>query len=168
MLEIEHYNIRVLNIFPETIADGEGLRYSIYLSGCTHGCHGCHNLESWNPQAGELLTTPMLTQMILEINENMLLDGVTLSGGDPFYNIRGLLVLLKILKKNIKGTIWCYTGYTYEQLCANEQYQRALIYVDVLIDGRFDISKFDPSLSFIGSSNQRVLYLQEHDFSLKY
>lgn len=152
--------LHLLQVMPETILDGDGIRYSIYLSGCSHSCCGCHNPESWNPLEGTPLTDERITQMIAEINSNPLLDGVTFSGGDPFYNPIGFGELLRRVKEETHQNIWCYTGYKYEQILADPTRAPLLRWIDVLVDGPFVKALYDPTLPFRGSSNQRIIQLK--------
>ena len=153
--------LHYLYTYPETIVDGEGIRYSIYLAGCRHHCKGCHNKASWNPQAGSLLTQQKVDEIINEINANPLLDGITFSGGDPFYNPEEFLPLIKTIKERTNMNVWCYTGYTYEQLMGMEVCREILKLVDVLVDGKFIEDLYSPYLEFRGSSNQRIIKLRE-------
>ncbi|MGN0036748.1 MAG: anaerobic ribonucleoside-triphosphate reductase activating protein [Bacteroidaceae bacterium] len=151
--------MNLLYTYSETIVDGEGIRFSIYLAGCSHRCPGCHNPASWDPKAGTPLTDEVLTGLIRSIRSNPLLDGVTLSGGDPFFCPEELLTLVRRLKQETGLNLWCYTGYTLEQLQARPACAAVLSYVDVLVDGPFVASLYSPYLEFRGSSNQRIVRL---------
>lgn len=158
------FSLRLLKTFKETIVDGVGLRYSLYFSGCSHACPGCHNEYSWNPNNGTKLTYEILQKIVNEINENSLLDGITISGGDPLFNPKDMIKVLKFLKEKTQKNIWMYTGYTLEDIKKDELRKKCLKYVDVLVDGKFVKKLFDPKLNFRGSSNQRII--QKKDFGI--
>ena len=149
--------MKIIKIFKETISDGPGFRYSIYFSGCTHYCQGCHNPDTWKGDIGDLLDEEYMDRIISQINNNPLLDGVTLSGGDPFFNPAELLEFLKRLKEETQIDIWAYTGYTFEELIEDKVKKECLNYIDTLVDGKFDGSKANPELFYRGSSNQRII-----------
>ena len=152
--------MNLLYTYPETIVDGDGIRYSIYLAGCTHHCPGCHNPESWNPNAGTPITGETIENMIREISGNPLLDGITFSGGDPFYNPGEFLPFIRKIKESTRLNVWCYTGYTYDEIKLQPKLAAILPYVDVLVDGKFEKSQYSPYLEFRGSSNQRIIRLR--------
>lgn len=145
--------LRVLDIVGGTTVDGPGLRTSIYFAGCTHHCPGCHNPHSWDAGGGTEMTIDEIVKIVEDNDFN-----VTLSGGDPLMNPENIASLARRLKENGR-TIWCYTGYTYEQIAGNERFTPLLEMIDVLVDGPFIEAKRDISLRFRGSSNQRLIDL---------
>lgn len=143
--------LRVLDIIPGTSVDGPGLRTSIYFAGCAHKCPGCHNPQSWDFSAGRDMT---IEEIVEEIDRHGF--NVTFSGGDPLYQLDALTPLAESLTK--KGyTIWCYTGFRYEEILTFPDIQRFLGFVEVVVDGPFVESQKDLSLLFRGSSNQRLI-----------
>ncbi|MGL4519160.1 MAG: anaerobic ribonucleoside-triphosphate reductase activating protein [Phocaeicola sp.] len=153
--------LNYLAIYPETIVDGDGIRYAIYLAGCSHCCKGCHNPLSWNPQAGKRLTPEKIESIIEEINANPLLDGITFSGGDPLFNPTAFRMLSKKIKEATKKSIWCYTGYTFEQIQSDEVLTKSIEFVDTLVDGQFKADLYSPYLPFRGSSNQNIIRVRQ-------
>lgn len=156
-MPIQEYGLRILREYSETISDGDGVRYSIYLAGCRHRCPGCHNPQSWAPDQGTLLDEQQLHRIINAIQNNGFLDGITVSGGDPFFNPEGLAAFLQAIKQATGTNVWCYTGYTLEEILDSPPLQPPLRYIDVLVDGRYEAALADPNLPFRGSSNQRVI-----------
>lgn len=153
--------IRVLDVLEETMADGPGLRTSIYCAGCAHHCPGCHNPQSWDFKAGKDMEVDDLLEMI-KADE---FCNVTFSGGDPFYQVEAFTELARKIKEQTRKTIWCYTGFTIEEIRQDSSKTPLLDYIDVLVDGPFILEKRDISLHFRGSSNQRIIYMkpQEED-----
>ncbi len=152
------------NIKKFDIADGIGVRVTLFVSGCTHHCEGCFQPETWNFNYGELFTEDVENEIIEALKPDYI-DGLTLLGGEPFEpeNQKALLPFLKKVKIIYpEKTIWAYSGYTFEEL-TNDSRARCeftdeiLSLIDVLVDGEFKIDLKNISLKFRGSSNQRVI-----------
>lgn len=145
--------IRVLDIVEDTMVDGPGLRTTIYCAGCRHHCPGCHNPQSWDFRAGRDMSTDEIMEIILA---DPFAD-VTFSGGDPMYQPEGFAELAAAIKSKTNKTIWCYTGFTFEQIMNDSHLLPLLNLLDVVVDGPFIQELRDPDLRFRGSSNQRII-----------
>lgn len=144
---------------PFMFVDGEGVRCSIYVSGCLFACKGCFNKAIQNFKYGSPYTKELEDQIIEDLSQDYV-QGLTLLGGEPFLNTGVCLSLVKRVKEELGDTkdIWSWTGYTFEELLQESEDKLELLsLVDVLVDGRFDLDKRDLSLQFRGSSNQRLI-----------
>ena len=157
------------NIKNYDIADGEGVRVTLFCSGCTNRCEGCFQPETWDFCYGKEYTKETEDQLI-QMLTNPNIQGLTLLGGDPFEpsNQRTLITLLRRVKQELPTKdVWAYTGFVYEQDLLEGQRKHTevtdemLSYIDVLVDGPFVIDEKDISLYFRGSTNQRVIDMKK-------
>ena len=146
------HTLRVLDIVAGTSVDGPGLRTSIYFAGCHHKCPGCHNPQSWDPEGGTAMTVEQIMAEIIENDFN-----VTFSGGDPLYQDPEALLELATAIRDAGYTLWCYTGFLYEEIKNNPRYAELLPLFETVVDGPFIEALRDTSLLFRGSSNQRLI-----------
>ncbi len=151
------------------IANGPGIRVTIFVSGCTHHCEGCFNEMTWDFKYGQPFTDETI-ELILQYMEPEHIAGLTLLGGEPmeYVNQQGLLPLLAAVKEKYpQKTIWCYSGYRFDEdilqdFCEKWQETRDFLsYLDVLVDGEFVMAQKNISLQFRGSENQRIILVQE-------
>ena len=152
------------------IANGTGVRVSLFVSGCTHHCKGCFNPDTWNFNFGKEYTKETEDSIIEALTPDYI-EGLSLLGGEPFepQNQPTLVGLLKRIKSELPNkNIWCYSGYTYEELSGQKESRaftentlEMLNMIDVLVDGEFVESLKDISLKFRGSSNQRIIDVKE-------
>lgn len=146
------------------IANGPGVRVSLFVSGCTHRCPGCFNEVAWDHEYGPLFTQETADQIIDMLRPNYI-RGLTLLGGEPFdpQNQQAVVTLLRQIKRELpQKSIWAYSGYLYEtilngSLTTPELSREYLSYLDVLVDGPFILAQKDLRLRFCGSSNQRII-----------
>ena len=151
------------------IANGPGVRVSVFVSGCNHHCKGCFNKCAWDFNYGENYTEET-TNTILEGLDKDYIAGLTLLGGEPLepQNQKGLLPLVKKVKEKYpEKNIWCYTGFDFEKDVVgkmtqnNEDTKELMKYIDVIVDGKFEEDKKDLNLKFRGSSNQRIIDVKQ-------
>ena len=149
--------ISVLQVVHDTMVDGPGMRTTVYCAGCPNHCPGCHNPESWDIQHG----TPVSVATLLD---ELLADpfaDVTFSGGDPMFQAEAFVRLADGLRERSRKTIWCYTGFTLEQLLRDGSSRELLCNIDVLVDGEFEVERKELNLQWKGSANQRVIDVPE-------
>lgn len=151
------------------IADGPGVRVTLFVSGCTHHCEGCFNQETWDFQYGQPFTEETADEILKALSPDYI-AGLTLLGGEPLESgsRQALLPLLRTVKAAYpKKDIWCYTGYLYdadilEKFCVQWDGMREFLsYLDVIVDGEFVMAQKNISLRFRGSENQRIIAVQE-------
>lgn len=149
--------IRISGVVNDSIVDGEGIRFTVFTQGCLRGCRGCHN-----PQTHDLLGgyEVEVDELISMMKKNPLLDGLTISGGEPFLQALACLELAQKAHK-IGLNVWCYTGYTYEELIEKGYASALLNEIDVLVDGEFRLEERTLELPWRGSKNQRVINLND-------
>ena len=145
--------IPVLGVVEDSVVDGDGLRFTLFVQGCPHHCKGCHNPQSWAMKRDHLVPLQKIYDAVVE---NPMWDGITFSGGEPFLYAKELAPLAKALREKGKS-VWSFSGWTYEELTQREDARELLENIDVLVDGRFEIAQKDISLMFRGSRNQRVI-----------
>ena len=155
--------MKMAGFYDESISNGLGWRAVLFVSGCPHNCPGCHNKIAQDYNYGEELDEQ---KIIARIKENSILNGITISGGEPLCkeNIATVNKFIENVKKERPELdVWCYSGYTFEQLQErnDEVTNETLKKIDVLVDGRFIESRKNPEIKFRGSDNQRLLMVQD-------
>lgn len=138
--------MRIAGILPCSFVNGDGARYVVFVQGCKHHCKGCHNPETWNFDGGREITPE---EIFADFRKHRLLDGITLSGGDPFYQQEECLALLELMP-NVN--VWIYTGFEYDEISETELAKKA----DVLVVGRF-VDELKCDGQYFGSSNQKII-----------
>jgi anaerobic ribonucleoside-triphosphate reductase activating protein len=151
--------LQIANTISDSIVDGPGLRFTVFTQGCPHHCPGCHNPETHDPRGGHAASP---AELGAELSRNPLLDGLTLSGGEPFLQAADCAALARFAREH-GLTVWTYTGYRYETLVSAHRpdWDALLSATDVLVDGAFDENRQSHTLRFRGSGNQRLIDLAQ-------
>jgi len=161
MEQEETPRLRIAGIEPESFVDGPGIRMTIFTQGCHHNCPGCQNPQTHDFNGGHFIEIDEILEMI---EENPLLDGITFSGGDPMDQAAALIPLAREIKERGMNLV-IFTGYTYERLMdlAHERPDmfELLTFADILIDGPFIMAKRSLEIKFRGSTNQRIIDVQQ-------
>lgn len=158
--------LRIASIVEESIVDGPGLRFVVFTQGCPHKCKGCHNPQTHNRFGGMGIT---IDEILEKFDSHLEIDGITISGGEPFLQPRLLSWLSRAIRNRGKSII-VYTGFTLEKLKemakTDEEVENFLKEIDLLIDGPFILEKRSLDLSFVGSTNQRLIPLTKEGKNL--
>jgi len=152
--------------YPIDVVNGSGTRCTLFVSGCEHQCRGCYNQATWSPSSGQLFDQAMADTIIADLKDfRIRRQGLSLSGGDPLHpaNLDTILALVKRVKDECPDKdIWCWTGYTLDEL--NEKQQQIVKFIDVLIDGKFEQELADAKLVWRGSSNQVIHRFNSNEY----
>lgn len=149
---------RIAGYLRHSLVNGPGVRLVIFFQGCTHHCKSCHNPDTWDTSGGTLTDTSEIIKLIKSARH---ISGITLSGGDPLLQSDAVIEIAKAAKD--KGlSVWCYTGWTIESVLSDKTpvNKEVLEYIDVLVDGPYVEALRDETLSYKGSSNQRIIHLK--------
>lgn len=150
--------INIIGIDYESIVDGEGVRTTLFFAGCSHNCDGCHNPESHDFLAGNEFDKTIQDEILSHIENSSYVSGITLSGGDCFFNPKPVIEFVKRFKETFpQKTIWAYTGFTLEELLLNKDRRKLFELCDIIVDGKFEKKLKGYNLKFKGSANQRII-----------
>ncbi len=151
--------MRIANTVSDSIVDGPGLRFTVFTQGCPHHCPGCHNPDTHDPAGGREIPVDELAR---QMGQNPLIQGLTLSGGEPFAQAADC-ARLAAAAHQVGWTVWTYTGYSWEDILSNKDpaWQALLAETDVLVDGPFLEKEKSYELRFRGSRNQRLIRVKE-------
>ena len=144
--------MRIAGIIKNSVVNGIGIRDVLFLQGCTHHCEGCHNPGTWDLNGGQELSVPEVMRNFAGSKR------MTISGGEPLLQFEHILDFMRFMNFEYGTRFWLYTGFNYEDI-PYWKLQMLAKYVDVLVDGKFEIDKKDLTLRFRGSSNQRLIDL---------
>lgn len=151
------------DIKPLDITNGEGIRVSLFVSGCTHGCYNCFNKDLWDFNYGEEFTNNTMEYILEKVGKPQI-EGFSLLGGEPLHpnNISHTIEIVKKIKEQYpQKDIWIWSGYLWENIINDKIQKEILKYADVLIDGKFEQENADLTYAFAGSTNQRLINIQE-------
>lgn len=155
-------------VLPNSLVNGKGIRDVVFMSGCIHNCDGCHNKEYQDINKGRDMSVEEIVTTLKE--NNGMVDGITISGGDPLFQPNETILLCKSIKEELKNNnIWVYTGYTFEFV--KDNYPELLKYVDVIVDGKFEKEQTHRGTErplYRGSFNQRIIHVESAMRGKKY
>ena len=166
-MTLAHHNTRekifmkISGLIQDSIVDGPGLRFTVFVQGCERKCEGCHNPATWDINGG---TEISVEEVISQMRSNPLTDGLTISGGEPFLQAEGC-TKLAVAAQESGLNVWVYSGYTFEQLAelskTDQNISELLKVTDILVDGAFLQSERTLTLKWRGSKNQRIIDVKE-------
>ena len=155
-------SVNISGIDFESIVDGDGVRVVIFFSGCRHECPGCHNPDTHSFDCGREFTNELQNEIIDYLKQAPFTSGITLSGGDPMYSSVDIIPFVQKFRREVPHmNVWVYSGFDYEEIISDVNMYALLKECDVLVDGRFILSRRNTTLKFRGSDNQRIIDIRK-------